>query len=91
MTPTQCILIIGGGFAGLDGYYDTYYRLYCQFTHGAFRATTGNLNVFDSEDTHAMVLCGLADVENLTLIGAPAPNIDSLKQRFGELIPEITS
>jgi hypothetical protein len=77
--------------AGLEGYYDTHYRLYCKFTHGAFRATTGNLNTFENEDTRAMILCALVAVENLMLLGAPAPNIDSLKRRFSELIPEITS
>jgi len=77
--------------AGLEGYYDTHYRLYCKFTHGAFRATTGNLNEFETEDTRAMILCVLVAVENLTLLGAPAPNIDSLKQRLGDLIPEVTS
>lgn len=74
-------------YAGLEGYYDTHYRLYCRFTHAAFRAVTGNLNEFESHDNRTMILCALAGVENLTLIGAPVPNLDSLRQRLGDLTP----
>jgi hypothetical protein len=33
--------------AGIEGYYDSHYRLYCRFTHAAFRASTGDLSEFD--------------------------------------------
>jgi hypothetical protein len=78
-------------YAGLEGYYDTHYRLYCRFTHAAFRAVTGNLNAFESHDNRTMILCTLAGVENLTLIGAPSPNLDWLRQRLGNLTPDDTS
>jgi hypothetical protein len=71
--------------AGIDRYYDTHYRLYCRFTHAAFRATTGSLNEFDREDNRTMTLCALGGVEALVSIGAPASNIGSLRKRLASL------
>ncbi len=67
--------------AGIEGYYDTHYRLYCRFTHAAFRATIGGLSEFEPEDNRTMTLCALAAVEAVAL-GASAPNLTSLKQRL---------
>jgi hypothetical protein len=66
--------------AGIDGYYDSHYRLYCRFTHAAFRASTGYLSEFEPEDNRTMTLCAFAAVEALVALGAPAPNLASLKQ-----------
>jgi len=71
--------------AGLERYYDSHYRLYCRFTHAAFRATTGNLNEFDREDNRTMALCSLSAIEALSTIGAPTPNMDSLRERLSDL------
>ena len=68
--------------AGLDGYYDSHYRLYCRFTHAAFRASTGDLNDFEDEDNRTMTLCAFAAVDFLTSVGAPAPNLPELKRRL---------
>jgi hypothetical protein len=68
--------------AGIEGYYDTHYRLYCRFTHAAFRASTGYLSEFEPEDNRTMTLCAFAAAEALVALGAPAPNLASLKQRL---------
>ncbi len=71
--------------AGIERYYDSHYRLYCRFTHAAFRATTGSLNEFDREDNRTMVLCALSGLEALLSVGVLAPTIESLRQRLNRL------
>ncbi len=71
--------------AGIERYYDSHYRLYCRFTHAAFRATTGSLNELDREDNRTMVLCALSGLEALLFVGALAPNIESLRQRLNRV------
>jgi hypothetical protein len=68
--------------AGLDPCYNSFYRLYCRFTHGAFRATTGYLNEFENRDTRLMALCACAAIESIESAGASAPNLEILKQRL---------
>jgi hypothetical protein len=67
----------------LERYYDSAYRLYCRYTHAALRATSGSLNKFDRHDNRTMTLCALGAIDALVSIGAPAPNIESLRERFG--------
>ena len=70
--------------AGVEGYYNSHYRLYCRFTHAAFRASSGYLAGFEGEDNRAMMICTLAAVEALLSFGVPAPCVEALKQRaFG--------
>jgi hypothetical protein len=68
--------------AGIDGYYDSHYRLYCRFTHAAFRASTGDFNEFEAEDNRTMTLCAFATVDSLVAIGAAAPHLPTLKERM---------
>jgi hypothetical protein len=68
--------------AGIAKYYDTHYRLYCRFTHAAFRATTGNLNEFDREDNRTMALCALSALDAVSSIGGQTPNLKSLRERL---------
>lgn len=68
--------------AGIDRYYDSHYRLYCRFTHAAFRASTGDLNEFEAEDNRTMTLCAFATVDSLVGIGATAPNLATLTERM---------
>jgi hypothetical protein len=70
---------------GLERYYDSAYRLYCRYTHAAFRATSGSLNKLDRHDNHTMTLCALGGVEALAAIGGPAPNVELLRERLGRL------
>lgn len=73
------------GSKALESYYDSAYRLYCQFTHVALRATTGSLSNLDRHDNHTMALCVLGAVDTLADMGSPAPNIKSLQERVQRL------
>jgi len=71
--------------AGMEFYYDSHYRLYCRFTHAAFRATTGSLRVFEPQDNVTMVIFTLSALEALISLGTPSPNIESLKEQLSAL------
>jgi Family of unknown function (DUF5677) len=71
-----------GGYAR---YYNSHYRMYCRYTHGALRAMGGSLtNLTDPEDNRAMGLCAFSAANVLSKIGAEAPNLQSLLQRLKE-------
>jgi hypothetical protein len=75
--------------AGAKGYYDRYYRGYCQFTHGALEAVSGTYNKFiDTEDTRVMLTCAMDALDMLVAIGADCPNIESFRSRFTALMNE---
>ena len=71
--------------AGIGDYYDSHYRLYCQFTHAAFRAVTHDLDDLDTHDNQTMTLCALVGLEAAISVGAVAPNVDELRKRRKEL------
>src|SRR5262249_30292133 len=72
---------------GLERYYDSHYRAYCQHTHGALEAVSGNLDeLTDPEDTRVMLSSAMSALEALVDMGADCPNIESLRERFGNLI-----
>ncbi len=65
--------------AGMKPVYNGDYRAYCQYTHGALRATTGGLDeATDSHDNRAMALCAFVALDTLVLLGAKSPNRDRL-------------
>jgi hypothetical protein len=68
--------------AGVEGFYDTQYRLYCRFTHAALRATSGSLNDLHFADNQTMTLCAFACIEALTKIGASSPNFEALRVKM---------
>jgi hypothetical protein len=71
--------------AGMAGYYDSHYRTYCRYTHGALRAIGGFLtDLTDPEDNRAMGLCTWSALNALAAIGAESPNLQSLYQRLQE-------
>jgi len=71
--------------AGFARYYDSHYRMYCRYTHGALRAIGGFLtNLTDPEDNRVMGFCTFSAVNALAKIGAEAPNLQSLLQRLNE-------
>jgi hypothetical protein len=72
--------------AGLAGFYDTHYRMYCRYTHAAFRAIGGFLDeLANPEDNHTMAVCTLNTLRALAPLGADMPNLDSLSQRLDDL------
>lgn len=68
--------------SGLDCYYNSHYRLYCRFTHAAFRASAGDLIEFEPEDNRTVTLCTLVAIDAVVSIGAAAPGLQSLKERL---------
>jgi hypothetical protein len=74
---------------GAGSYYDSYYRAYCQFTHGALEAVGGTFNKFiDAEDTRVMLTCAMDALDVLVAIGADCPNIESFRARFLGIMKE---
>jgi hypothetical protein len=73
----------------VEAYYDSHYRAYCQYTHGALEAVSGNLDeVIDPEDTRVMLNCAMSALEALVDMGADCPNIESFRGRFIDVINE---
>lgn len=71
--------------AGFERCYDSHYRMYCRYTHGALRAMGGFLtDLTDPEDNRVMGLCTLSVLNALAKIGAEIPNLQSLLQRLNE-------
>jgi hypothetical protein len=69
--------------AGLKPFYDSHYRIYSRYTHGALHASTGNLDeATDPEDNRIMAVCALVALDNLVSLGAKSPNHDRLVQRL---------
>ncbi len=68
--------------AGIEAYYDCAYRLYCQFTHGALRVATGDLNSTDTVDGRTMAFCVLSALEAVVSIGGEAPRLVPLRDRL---------
>jgi hypothetical protein len=67
--------------AGLKPFYDSHYRIYSRYTHGALHASTGNLDqATDPEDNRIMAICALVALDNLVSLGAKSPNHDCLTQ-----------
>ena len=71
--------------AGIGDYYDSHYRLYCQFTHAAFSAVTHGLDELDTHDNQTMTLCAIVGLEAAILLGGVAQNFDELRKRRDEL------
>jgi hypothetical protein len=71
---------------GFEDYYDSHYRLYCQYAHAALRAMGGHSDdISDPEDTRTMILCAFAALGALTDVGAESPNAGSLHARVDDL------
>jgi hypothetical protein len=71
--------------AGIGDYYNSHYRLYCQFTHAAFRAVTHGLDELDTHDNQTMTLCAIVGLEAAIFVGGVARNFDELRKRRKEL------
>jgi hypothetical protein len=70
----------------LKSLYGRHYRIYSQYTHGAFRASVGSLDrTTDPDDNRIMVLCALGALETLVSLGAKSPNHGDLIERLERL------
>jgi hypothetical protein len=74
--------------AKLEPFYDSHYRIYSRYTHGALHASTGNLDkATDPEDNRIMAICALVALDNLVSLGAESPNHGDLVERLQGLCP----
>ena len=65
--------------------YDGDYRIYCQYAHGALRASIGGLDeATDPHDNVAMLLCASVALDTLVSLGAESPNRDRLFRRISQ-------
>jgi hypothetical protein len=75
--------------AGMKNYYDSHYRIYSRYTHGALHASTGNIDrATDRADNPTMAICALVALDNLISLGAESPNRDRLAQRLEDITPK---
>lgn len=71
---------------GLEGYYDSHYRTYCQFTHASLEAITGDLDkLTDPEDNRTVALCTVITNRALLTIGARTERLELIEQRMATL------
>ncbi len=78
--------------AGCAGYYDSHYRTYSRYAHGAMRAIGGFLtDLTDPEDNRAMGVCTWSLANALNSIGAQSPNLQTLRQRLEQQAKRATS
>jgi vancomycin resistance protein YoaR len=69
--------------AKLKPFYDSHYRIYSRYTHGAVHASTGNIDkATDCADNQIMAVCALVALDNLISLGAKSSNRDRLAQRL---------
>ena len=74
---------------GVEAYYDSRYRGYCQYTHGALEAVSGSLDeLTDPEDTRVMLHSAMIALEALADMGAQCPSIASFRERFSRVISQ---
>src|SRR5438874_5595856 len=71
---------------GIEAYYNSHYGVYCQYTHGALEAVSGNLDeLTDPEDTRVMLQSTMTALEALVNMGADCPKMGSFHERFIEV------
>lgn len=86
LIPKKLTVFATAEAAGLEDYYGSHYRMYCQYTHAALRATGGHLDeLSDAEDTRTMILCAYCALAAIAAIGALSSNLQRLHQRVEDL------
>jgi Family of unknown function (DUF5677) len=94
--PVKCeVLLIQqiAEMAGLSQVYEGAYRVYCQFTHSAMRAVSGNLNqVTDVKDSQTIVWCVLIMLGHLKqFTPAEIPDLMVFKQKVEFLTKQLSN
>jgi hypothetical protein len=82
LTQQELSLFDLAAAAKLEWYYNSAYRVYCRFTHGAFAAATGALDYTDEHDNWAVSVSALFALDALTDLGATSPNLAGLRDEF---------
>ena len=75
--------------AHVDRYYDSHYRLYCQYTHAALRATTGDLDTFSGEDERVVGFALIVAIEAVQEFGGLCDPFPSLRSAFFQEVQKV--
>ncbi len=70
---------------GWKAQYGTYYRLYCKFTHGAFKAVCGYLDNLAPMDNTTVAICAIGGIEVLEKMGAHPQNFQAMLNKLDAL------
>jgi hypothetical protein len=75
---------------GAEAYYDSHYRGYCQYTHGALEAIGGTFDeLTDPQDTRVMLHSAMIALEALVdIMDAECPGIASFRERFSKVMTQ---
>jgi hypothetical protein len=68
--------------AGVGSYYDSHYRLYCQYTHAALNASTDDLEEFAMEDERVIGAALIVATEAVLECGGESDSFHSLRDSF---------
>lgn len=68
--------------AKVDPYYDSHYRLYCQFTHAALRASNDDLEGFSAEDEGVIGATLIVAIEAVQECGGHVDGFTELRDEF---------
>ena len=70
--------------AGMTKIYDTAYRIYCKFTHGALGAVAGALNELTDDVNSQIVICCIVYILELLKTHTPAkvPDLNAMRKRL---------
>lgn len=68
--------------AKVDNYYDSHYRLYCQFTHATLRASTDDLEEFSKEDERTIAGTLIVAIEAVHDCGGRIDGFAELRDEF---------
>ena len=71
--------------AEVGKYYDSHYRLYCQYTHASLRASTDALREFHGEDSKAMCLPSLLAIQAVCRAGGVSPQLSTLSAELKQM------
>ena len=84
--PVECKRVTVRDAADVAGFLESYesaYRIYCQFTHGAMRAVLGHLDDTDTIDTPIVTWCVLQMLDHLqTSTPAQIPDLVPFRKRL---------
>jgi len=75
--------------AEVEGYYDSHYRLYCQYTHAALRASTDGLETFSGEDERVIGFAIVTALEATIECGGDSDGFNDLRAKFLAQIDEV--
>lgn len=68
--------------AKVDPYYDSHYRLYCQFTHATLRASTDDLEEFSGEDERTVAATLIVAIEAVLECGGECTEFTEIRDRY---------